>query len=255
MWPWRAVERSNAMIRFASSALLALLLAGASPPEPDRHAAARAQMVAQVRSLAATVGLPDRRRLSPKVLDALRQVPRHRFVPEALRERAYEDRPLPIGADQTISAPFIVALMTDLLEAEPDDVMLEVGTGSGYQAAVLSGLVRRVHSIEIVEPLARQAAERLATLGYGNIVVRHGDGYAGWPEAAPFDGIIVTAGADHVPGPLIAQLKPGGRLVIPVGPSGNQELLLIEKRANGRLRRQVILPVTFVPFTRAKEPD
>lgn len=243
------------MIRFAASALLALVLLAAVPAgDDDRYREARAQMVAQVRSLAATAGVPDRRRLSPAVLDALGGVPRHLFVPEAMRRRAYEERPLPIGEGQTISAPYIVALMTDLLEPEPDDVLLEVGTGSGYQAAVLSGLVRRVHSIEIVEPLARQAARRLAKLGYRNVVVRAGDGYAGWPEAAPFDGIIVTAGADHVPKPLIAQLRPGGRLVIPVGPGGDQKLLLIEKRLDGSLRRRTVIPVAFVPFTRARQP-
>lgn len=243
------------MIRFASSGLVALLLAAASPAESDRFAGARAQMVAEVRSLAATAGVPDKRRLAPAVLEALGRVPRHLFVPAVMRPFAYGDGPLPIGQGQTISAPYIVALMTDLLEPDPDDVMLEVGTGSGYQAAVLSGLVRRVHSIEIVEPLARQAARRLADLGYRNVEVRAGDGYAGWPDAAPFDGIIVTAGADHVPKPLIAQLKPGGRMVIPVGPSGDQQLLLIEKRRDGSLRRRTVIPVAFVPFTRAREPD
>ena len=218
------------MIRFAASALLALvLLAGVPAGDDDRYREARAQMVAQVRSLAATAGVPESRRLSPAVLEALSRVPRHLFVPPAMRIFAYAERPLPIGEGQTISAPYIVALMTDLLEPEPDDVMLEVGTGSGYQAAVLSGLVRRVHSIEIVEPLARQAARRLAELGYRNVVVRAGDGYAGWPEAAPFDGIIVTAGAAHVPKPLLDQLKRGGHMVIPVGSTlANQELLLIE---------------------------
>lgn len=243
------------MIRFAASALLALVLAGAPAADDDRYDRARAQMVAQVRSVAATAGVPDKRRLAPAVLEVLGRVPRHLFVPDALRRWAYGDGPLPIGEGQTISAPYIVALMTDLLEPEPDDVVLEVGTGSGYQAAVLSGLVRRVHSIEIVEPLARQAARRLATLGYRNVVVRAGDGYAGWPEAAPFDSIIVTAGADHVPKPLIAQLKPGGRLVIPVGPTGDQQLLLIEKRSDGSLRRRTVIPVAFVPFTRAREPN
>ncbi len=244
------------MVRSASSALLSLLLlAGAAfARDEDPYARARAQMVAEIRSVAATAGVPDRRRLSPAVLDAMGRVPRHRFVPAALRGLAYADRPLPIGEGQTISEPFIVALMTDLLEPAPGDVVLEVGTGSGYQAAVLSGLVGKVHSIEIVEPLAQQAAERLAELGYGNVVVRQGDGYAGWPEAAPFDGIIVTAGADHVPKPLTEQLKPGGRMVIPVGPAGgNQQLLLIAKRPDGTLRRRMVIPVRFVPFTREKE--
>jgi len=245
------------MIGIASSARLALvLLAGAALSEPDAYGQARADMVAQVRNLAATAGLPDRRAFAPRVLQALGRVPRHLFVPEELRDRAYEDRPLPIGEGQTISQPFIVALMTDLLEPKPDDVMLEVGTGSGYQAAILSGLVGQLYSIEIVEPLAQQAAERLRRLGYNNVVVRQGDGYAGWPEKAPFDGIIVTAGADHVPKPLLAQLKPGGRMVIPVGRTrGEQDLLLIEKRPDGSLRRHRVASVAFVPFTRAREPN
>lgn len=246
------------MLRSASSALLSLLLlaSAALTGDGDPYARARERMVAEIRSIAATAGVSDRRRLSPAVLDAMGRVPRHRFVPEVLRAAAYADRPLPIGEGQTISQPYIVALMTDLLEPGPGDVMLEVGTGSGYQAAVLSGLVGKVYSIEIVEPLARQAAARLAALGYDNVVVRHGDGYAGWPEAAPFDGIIVTAGADHVPKPLIEQLKPGGRMVIPVGPStGNQQLLLIEKRPDGSVRRRRLIPVSFVPFTRAEERE
>lgn len=246
------------MLRSASSALLSLLLlaSAALAGDEDPYARARKRMVAEIRSIAASAGVPDRRRLSPAVLEAMGRVPRHQFVPEVLRAAAYADRPLPIGEGQTISQPYIVALMTDLLEPGPGDVMLEVGTGSGYQAAVLSGLVGKVYSIEIVEPLARQAATRLAALGYNNVVVRHGDGYAGWPEAAPFDGIIVTAGADHIPKPLIEQLKPGGRMVIPVGPStGNQQLLLIEKRPDGSVRRRRLIPVSFVPFTRAEERE
>jgi len=249
--PARFGRRTWPTKRWLPTALAAgALLMGAAPTNPD-PADARRRMVAEIRSLAATAGLLGDRRLSSKVLDALGRVPRHEFVPADLRPRAYENRPLPIGLDQTISQPFIVALMTDLLEPEPDDVVLEVGTGSGYQAAVLAELVRHVYSIEIVEPLARQAAGRLAALGYRNVTVRHGDGYAGWPAHGPFDAVIVTAGADHVPGPLVAQLKPGGRMVIPVG-SGDQELLLIEKRSDGSVRRRSILPVTFVPFTRGE---
>lgn len=215
------------------------------------YEAEREAMIAVVRSTAAAAGVPGRPHISPAVLDALRSVPRHEFVPPSLRDRAYENRPLPIGEEQTISQPYIVALMTDLLEPRPGHVVLEVGTGSGYQAAVLSRLVGRVHSIEVVEPLARSSAARLARLGYANVEVRHGDGYGGWPERAPFDAIIVTAGADHVPPPLLAQLKPGGRMVIPVG-RGDQELLLIEKRADGTVRRRSVLPVSFVPFTRKR---
>lgn len=194
-------------------------------------------------------------RIDASVLQAMRQVPRHLFVPKALQAQAYEDRPLPIGNEQTISQPYIVALMTDLLAIEPDDVVLEIGTGSGYQAAVLSHLVQHVYSIEIVALLADQAAKRLAALGYNNVTVRQGDGYAGWPEKAPFDAIIITAGADLVPQPLIDQLKRGGRLVIPLGPSHDQQLTLVQKDGNGRTLTQPILSVAFVPFTRNAESN
>ena len=182
------------------------------------------------------------------------EVPRHQFVPRSQRSFAYADEALPIGEDQTISQPSLVALMTHLLRPKQNDVMLEVGTGSGYQAALLSRLVRHVYTIEIVEPLARQAARRLPDLGYANVTVRHGDGYAGWPEHAPFDGIIVTAGAPHVPKPLLDQLKPGGRMVIPVGPAGSiQQLKLISKDSRGRAREEAIIPVRFVPLTRKED--
>lgn len=185
-----------------------------------------------------------------RVMATMAKVPRHRFVPEHLADQAYRNRALPIGEGQTISQPFIVALSTDLLEPQPDDTVLEVGTGSGYQAAVLAELVREVHSIEIVEPLGREAARLLRELGYDNIDTRIGDGYRGWPEKAPFDGIVVTAAAASVPEPLVEQLKPGGRMVIPVGPSAsNQELVLIEKRADGSVTRRTVLPVRFVPMT------
>lgn len=229
------------------TAAVALLSSPAAPIGQSREAS-REAMLDAVRAMAAAAE-PGGRRLSPRVVEAMRQVPRHEFVPPALRARAYENRPLPIGDDQTISQPYIVALMTDLLRPGPADRVLEIGTGSGYQAAILSRLVARVHSIEIIERHARAASARLAALGYGNVEVRHGDGYAGWPERAPFDAIIVTAGADHVPAPLVAQLKPGGRMVIPVG-RGDQELLLLEKRADGSVRRRSVLPVAFVPFTR-----
>lgn len=191
------------------------------------------------------------RQIRPSVLDALRTVPRHEFVPEALRGESYADRPLPIGYGQTISQPYIVALMTDLLEVGPDSVVLEVGTGSGYQAAVLAHLVRRAHSIELIGPLAASAAERLARLGYANASVRHGDGYNGLPDAAPFDGIIVTAAAGHVPPPLLQQLRPGGRMVIPLGPPlGMQHLTVIEHDPAGRIRTRQLFPVRFVPLNR-----
>jgi protein-L-isoaspartate(D-aspartate) O-methyltransferase len=178
------------------------------------------------------------------------RVPRHEFVPPELVRRAYENAPLPIGQGQTISQPFIVALSTDLVEPKPADVVLEVGTGSGYQAAVLAELVQRVYSIEIVESLGREAERRLEAAGYRNVTVRIGDGYAGWPERAPFDAIVVTAGAPHVPEPLVAQLKPGGRMVIPVDAGAfGQDLLLIRKAADGTVSRRVVLPVRFVPLT------
>jgi protein-L-isoaspartate(D-aspartate) O-methyltransferase len=177
------------------------------------------------------------------------EVPRHEFVPEGVRQDAYADRPLPIGYGQTISQPFIVALMTDLLRVGPGATVLEVGTGSGYQAAVLSGLVRQVHTIEIVPDLATAAADRLKRLGYGNVSVRQGDGYFGWEEAAPFDAIIVTAAASQIPPPLLQQLRPGGRMVIPVGaPFALQHLVLVERDAEGRAKTRQLLPVRFVPL-------
>lgn len=188
-----------------------------------------------------------------RVLAAMRDVPRHLFVPPELQAQAYTDRALPIGYDQTISQPYIVALMTELARPRAADRALEIGTGSGYQAAVLSRLVSQVYTIEIVEPLARSGAERLKNLGYANVTVRAGDGYAGWPDMAPFDIIMVTAAPDHVPAPLVAQLKPGGRLVVPVGPvSAVQELQLIEKDNAGRTRTTRVAPVQFVPLVRPR---
>jgi protein-L-isoaspartate(D-aspartate) O-methyltransferase len=184
------------------------------------------------------------------VLAVLGELPRHQFVPRAEQPAAYDDRPLPIGYGQTISQPYIVALMTDLIKPKADHVVLEVGTGSGYQAAVLSRLVRRVCTIEIIPSLADEAAQRLSRLGFGNVAVRAGDGYFGWPEHAPFDGIVVTAAAGHVPPPLIQQLKRGGRMIIPVGgPFFVQHLILIEKHADGGVTSRQILPVRFVPLT------
>jgi protein-L-isoaspartate(D-aspartate) O-methyltransferase len=183
-----------------------------------------------------------------RVLAAMRKVPRHLFVPEEVREHAYENRPLPIGEDQTISQPFVVALMTQLLELAPDSRVLEVGTGSGYQAAILAELAGEVYTIEIVEPLARRADATLRRLGYDKVRVRTGDGYRGWPEAAPFQGIIVTCAPDHVPQPLQEQLAEGGRLVIPVGARGDQELVVIGKE-DGKLVRRDVIPVRFVPMT------
>lgn len=189
--------------------------------------------------------------LSSEVMDAMANVPRHQFVPNDLIPHAYDNGPLPIGCGQTISQPFIVALMTDLLCAGPEDVVLEVGAGSGYQAAVLSLLVRKLYSIEIISSLASDASQRLESLGYNNVEVCQGDGYNGWPEYAPFDGIIVTAAASHIPTPLQEQLRPGGKLVIPVGlPHSTQELMVLEKTKDGSFISNTVLSVAFVPLTR-----
>lgn len=191
---------------------------------------------------------PGREVKNPRVLAAMRAVPRHEFVPAEQRQLAYTDQALSIGFEQTISQPFIVALMTEKLNPKPADRVLEVGTGSGYQAAVLSRLVADVYTIEIIEPLARRAEADLKRLGYANAHLRAGDGYGGWPEAAPFDAIIVTCAPDHVPRPLVEQLREGGRMIIPVGTAGSQKLYFLEKTA-GQLERRAVLPVMFVPMT------
>lgn len=191
--------------------------------------------------------------LNPDVISALAAVPRHAFVPTTLRQLAYINGPLSIGYGQTVSQPYIVALMTDLLDPQPDDSILEVGTGSGYQAAVLSLLVRKIYSTETIAALADLASERLQQLGYMNVEVRACDGYYGWAAHAPYDGIIVTAAAPHIPRPLVDQLKPGARLVIPVGaPYAGQMLMVVEKAADGTLSERDILAVVFVPLTGAQ---
>jgi protein-L-isoaspartate(D-aspartate) O-methyltransferase len=205
----------------------------------DPTAAARERMV---REQIQARGVKD-----PRVLAAMRAVPRHELVPEELRDHAYEDRPLPIGHGQTISQPYVVAFMTEELDIAPDERVLEVGTGSGYQAAVLGELAREVYSVEIVEPLAERARADLARLGYSNVHVRAGDGYRGWPEHAPYDAIVVTAAPDHVPQPLIDQLAPGGRLVLPVG-RGIQELVRITRDEHG-VHEEHLIGVRFVPMT------
>lgn len=188
--------------------------------------------------------------LDARVMDAMAQVPRDRFLPADSVAYAFENGPVPIGYGQTISQPYIVALMTDLLGTKPDDIVLEIGTGSCYQAAVLSLLVKQVYTVEIIPELGESAALRLRQLGYGNVEIRVGDGYYGWPEHAPYDGIIVTAAAPYIPQPLIAQLKPGGRLVIPIGqPYCHQELMLVEKDGQGDIEIRNVLPVAFVPLT------
>jgi protein-L-isoaspartate(D-aspartate) O-methyltransferase len=189
----------------------------------------------------------------PRVMAAMAEVPRHEFVPDQQQSCAYANGPLPIGHGQTISQPYIVALMTDLLQCRPEARVLEVGTGSGYQAAILSRVVGQVYSIEIVPQLARDAGERLARLGYDNVATRVGDGYDGWQEESPFDGILVTAAAPAVPPPLVEQLREGARLVIPVGvPYGHQELLVLEKQADGSVDTTHVLGVAFVPLTRSR---
>jgi S-adenosylmethionine synthetase len=223
---------------------------------PRRESAwreARRRLVAEIEDEARMVAsYTGRARYAPSVLAALARVPRHEFVPARERDAAYVNVPLPIGHGQTISQPFIVALMTELLDLDARSRVLEIGTGSGYQCAVIAEIAARVHSIEIVEPLATTAAATLGALGYRNVSVRAGDGYQGWPEAAPFDAIIVTAGATDIPPPLVAQLKPGGRLVIPVGHRhGGQQLIVLTKAEDGSVSRRDVLAVAFVPFTRA----
>lgn len=230
------------------------MLAPAAAAAQDAFAPARERMVRDIeRHARATASHTGRATLAANVIAAMRMVPRHRFVPEPLAAAAYDDRPLPIGEGQTISQPFIVALMTDLAQPKRGDVVLEVGTGSGYQAAVLAECGARVYTIEIVRPLGERAAALLKQLGYASIAARIGDGYRGWPEAAPFDAILVTAAPDHVPQPLLDQLKPGGRMVIPVGAQGaEQDLQVLEKSRDGRAITRNTLPVRFVPLTRER---
>ena len=279
---WRSVWAGRVVTRTAALLLSALVLGTACATEAPRVLAGAERKAEAETTAAATTAAPAKpedRWLKPrtsmvreqishptdgrpavtdaKVIEALQKVPRHLFVPQPWRERAYQDSPLPIGFEQTISQPYIVAIMTQLLAPGAEHVVLEVGTGSGYQAAVLGELVREVYTIEIVEPLAARAAKDLQAAGYRNVHVRAGDGYLGWPEHAPFDSIIVTAAPDHVPAPLVQQLKVGGRLVIPVGPQGwqGQELVVLEKQADGSTRRSEVMPVRFVPLTRNPEDD
>ncbi len=234
----------------------ALAALGPTRPASSRNdtATARERLLRELdEQMLDTAAATGRNALSPAVRHAMQTVPRERFVPPELAARAYENRPLPIGLGQTISQPFIVALMTELLEPRATDVMLEVGTGSGYQAAVLAACVKQVYSIEILAPLSARARAALDAAGVRNVETRVGDGYQGWPEAAPFDGIIVTAAPDHVPPALIAQLAPGGRMVIPVGAvDAGQDLLLLRKDAAGRMVSRSTIPVRFVPLTRGR---
>ncbi len=233
----------------ACAALLTLVGSNAPVAPGNARAEERQTMVRAVAARLHRAHMP-RDYMYRTVMAVMGTTPRHAFVPERLQAQAYEDVPLDIGADQTISAPSIVAQMTMLLRPKKTDTILEIGTGSGYQAAILSPLVAQVYSVEIVDPLAKEAAARLAALGYANITVQSGDGYAGWPTRAPFDGIIVTAGATRIPPALIAQLKPGGRMVIPLGPSWAQEqLTLVEKAKNGTVKQTSFGQVFFVDFT------
>jgi protein-L-isoaspartate(D-aspartate) O-methyltransferase len=243
-------------VRTRHGALAVMLYAastafGATGSGEDPYTAARQAMLEEI---AADVRLTseslDKEALDPRVLEAMETVPRHELVPDELRGVAYENRPLPIGHGQTISQPYIVAIMTDLLKFGPGQRALEIGTGSGYQAAILSELGGKVYTIEIIEDLGEQARRNLDRLGYTTIDVRIGDGYYGWEETAPFDAIVVTAAASHIPPPLIKQLKNGGRMVIPVGSRFMvQQLLLVEKNEAGKVTTRQILPVRFVPLT------
>lgn len=237
---------------------LTLAACGAEPPGSgdDMYTQPRTEMLHAIAAdTKDTRGYLGKDSLAPEVMAAIARVPRHEFVPADLRHRAYDNRPLPIGLGQTISQPYIVALMTDLLGCGPGARVLEVGTGSGYQAAVLAELVDHVYTIEIVAELGDSARRTLERLGYRNVTVRVGDGYLGWPEHAPFDGIIVTAAPEEIPPPLVEQLKPGGRMVIPVGePWTGQNLLVLEKQPDGTLSRRNLLPVAFVPLTGPHTP-
>lgn len=252
-----ALERrlSGMLARWARAAvyLAGLAAAGIAMTETQAQtdsAAQRARMVAEIEAMYAETRFETGfGAMSPAVRAALGKVERHRLVSPDQAPYAYRNHPLPIGAGQTISQPYIVALSTDLIDPKPGDVVLEVGTGSGYQAAVLAEIVSKVYTIEIIESLGRRAEERLTTLGYRNIEVRVGDGYLGWPEHAPFDGIVVTAAAPSIPPALVEQLKPGGRMAIPVGGEGEvQFLMLLTKRADGGIEQRRILPVRFVPL-------
>jgi len=260
---WRA--RLAAMARLVAgtfavlavlAALAVLTLRGMTPTNADTDfASERARMVAEVEALyAETRGETGLSAMSPAVRAALARVERHRLVPASQVPLAYRNHPLPIGSGQTISQPYIVALSSDLIDPQPDHVVLDVGTGSGYQAAILAELVKHVASIEIVEELATTARRQLDALGYRNIDVRVGDGALGWPERAPFDGIVVAAAAPHIPRALVDQLRPGGKMVIPVGAEGAiQYLMLVTKRADGGTDERRVLPVRFVPLVSAPE--
>ena len=233
--------------------IILLSLFAASSAWADDFSTARKKLLTEIQLDVKRTGfLTGKDSLNSQVVDALDKVPRHRFVRPGDEKYAYENRPLRIGYGQTISQPYIVAIMTELLNVDATDKILEIGTGSGYQAAILSVLAKSVFSIEIIEPLAKQAGLRLSRLKYDNVQVRMADGYYGWEDEAPFDAIVVTAAATHVPPPLVNQLKPGGIMVIPVGSQFlTQQLMLIEKSSDGTVRTRQVLPVSFVPLTGA----
>ena len=238
------------MLRVLAIVCTMILQPSVGAAGPDEFAAERRALVAEINALAKdTQSVTGQGAFSNKVMTAMGKVPRHRFVPPEVVRYAYRNRPLPIGYGQTISQPFLVAYMTELLQVGKNTKVLEVGTGSGYQAAILGELVKEVYTIEIIEPLAARATEALKINGYTNIEVKSGDGYYGWEQHAPYDAIIVTAVASHVPSPLIQQLKHGGRMLIPLGSSFMpQHLVLVEKDLDGRVHTRELLPVQFVPL-------
>ena len=248
-WTYRSKFISALALTWIFLSLSSGFAAEGSGETASANAAAKAERADERMSMVArqieSRGVDD-----PKVLAAMRSAPRHRFVPENAKRRAYADSPLPIGHGQTISQPYIVAYMTEALEIGKGDKVLEIGTGSGYQAAVLAEITDEVFTIEIVEPLAKRAARDLKEAGYDAVATRHADGYYGWESEAPFDAIIVTAAARSIPPPLVEQLKEGGRMIIPVGPAfGMQRLVLVQKDSGGEIRTDSLMPVRFVPFT------
>jgi len=242
------MKKAYPLILLMTAILLApIAISVATEERAAEHDALIAKIEAGVRLTRGELG---RNHLHPNVIKAMRDVPRHEFVPQSYQRQSYFDRPIPIGHGQTISQPYIVAIMTDLIDPEPGDKVFELGTGSGYQAAVLSRIVDKIYSMEIVEPLGKQAKAKLKQLGYDNIEVTIGDGYHGRPDVGPFDAIVVTAAGDHIPPPLVRQLKPGGKMIIPVGSSFfTQQLMLVTKGLDGSVGTQSTLPVRFVPLT------
>lgn len=239
-------------VALSAVALVSLAIPGAKAADAvDDFTSARRSMVEDIIQLAHAIGSETSKpTIDERVLDAMARVPRHSFVPQDQRRAAYKNRPLPIGYSQTISQPYIVAVMTHLMNVKPSHTVLEVGTGSGYQAAILAELAKAVYTIEIIEPLAQEARSRLQALGYANVHTKEGDGYYGWEEHGPYDSIIVTAAVSHLPPPLVRQLKAGGRMVIPLGaPFLPQQLMLVEKNPDGSVVNKQILPVQFVPLT------